>query len=90
MTNAQLEEAVTNLNSVWMNTISGLHHKDRDCHWSIRRRWSYGSNPVWIVEHFGYLEDEVEQEVKTYQEALELVIKKLEQAIKHWENVSDV
>jgi hypothetical protein len=30
-------------------------HKDRDCHWQIVERWSYGEHAGWFVEHDGYV-----------------------------------
>ncbi len=29
-------------------------HKERDCHWQIAERWSYGECAGWFVEHDGY------------------------------------
>jgi hypothetical protein len=47
------------------------HHKDRDCHWYIETRWSYGYSPKYFVQHYGYiLHDFEEQEFSTYEEAL--------------------
>lgn len=35
-------------------------HKDRDCHWYITERWSYGEHAGWMVEHAGRCYDELE------------------------------
>jgi hypothetical protein len=29
--------------------------KDRDAHWRVMERWSYGEHAGWFVEHDGYL-----------------------------------
>jgi hypothetical protein len=36
-------------------TVGAEIHKDRDCHWQIVERWSYGEPVGWFVEHNGYL-----------------------------------
>ena len=52
-----LEEEITELCKQWMDTISGDHHKDRDCHWYIEKVWSYGEDPYYQAYHSGYLLD---------------------------------
>ena len=32
-------------------------HKDRDCHWQIAERFSYGERVGWYIEHHGYLHE---------------------------------
>lgn len=36
---------------------AGDVRKDRDGHWSISERWSYGEHVGWFVEHDGYCYD---------------------------------
>lgn len=36
------------------------HHKDRDCHFSIEKRWSYGEFKGYRVVHYGYVNCENE------------------------------
>lgn len=46
------------------------HHKDRDCHWYIEKRWSYGNVPTYQAYHNGYVfEPESCKERATYKEA---------------------
>lgn len=65
------EDQITKLSEEWYDLISGQHHKDRDCHWSIEVKWSYGYPPVYVVLHEGYLLDSVEESFETYEDALE-------------------
>ena len=40
--------------------LAGDVHKDRDCHWQIVERWSYGKHLGWFVEHDGYCYESLE------------------------------
>ena len=82
----ELEDKVTALTSRWMSLISGDHHKDRDCHFEIARKWSYGDKYSWRVEHNGYLINPVTIVCSSYKLALECLIKRLEHEIKNYEN----
>ena len=45
--------------------------KDRDCHWYIETKWSYGLPPVYNVQHHGYILHDFEDiECSSYEEAL--------------------
>ena len=79
-----LEAEVTVLTDKWMNTIAGEHHKDRDCHWHIVRIWSYGNEPYWELQHYGYLEDQLSMKCVSYRAALGLLKLKLKGAIERW------
>jgi hypothetical protein len=62
---------ITKLTDEWYFLIGKDHHKDRDCHWYIETRWSYGYSPVYTVQHHGYiLHDFEEIECSSYEEAL--------------------
>ena len=63
-------EEITKLTNEWYFLIGPDHHKDKDCHWYIETKWSYGYPPKYIVRHFGYILDEIEEEYKTHEEAL--------------------
>lgn len=66
----ELKKEITDLTDEWYCLIGKDHHKDRDCHWYINTKWSYGEDPVYIVEHYGYILHYVEIECKSYDEAL--------------------
>lgn len=75
MTSQELEAKFTALTNEWLNTIGPQHHKDRDCHFSIERRWSYGEPPVWIAEHYGYwVTEHFKKECSTYRDAVQALI----------------
>jgi len=63
-------EEITKLTDEWYFLIGKDHHKDRDCHWYIEVKWSYGYSPKYTVQHWGYLASDIEQEFNTYEEAL--------------------
>ena len=62
------EEKITKLTDMWYKCLID-HHKDRDCHFSIRKLWSYGENPKYCVEHYGYVYEEINDEFDTMEEA---------------------
>jgi len=47
-------------------------HKDRDCHWYIEQKWSYGDRPYFQALHWGYIgKDFTGSKCDTLQEAQE-------------------
>lgn len=50
-----LEQEITELSKKWIEYINLDGHKDRDCHWYIEQRWSYGENPYFQAWHWGYV-----------------------------------
>jgi len=50
-----LEKEITRLSSIWYDYVSMDHYKDRDCHWTIEKTWSYGKKAKYRVYHFGYI-----------------------------------
>lgn len=49
------EAELTALAAEYYEVVQGDIHKDRDCHWQIVERFSYGEHAGWFVEHNGYL-----------------------------------
>jgi hypothetical protein len=47
-------DEITRLSAAYVAAISNLHHKDRDCHFFVEKRWSYGEAPYYIAYHYGY------------------------------------
>ena len=60
MSDETLESQIRELTDIHMNLVSSDHHKDRDCHWTICKTWSYGDAPKYHVEHAGYIYTGVE------------------------------
>jgi hypothetical protein len=86
MKNEQLIEEITKLTKEWYTLIGPEHHKDRDCHWYIETKWSYGQFPTYSVRHYGYILDEVNEIYNSYELALgrlkELLTKEIKEYIK--------
>ena len=75
-------EEITKLTDEWYHLIGKDHHKDRDCHWYVQTTWSYGYSPKYIVQHYGYILDHIEEEYDSYEEALTKLKEILETSIK--------
>ena len=50
-----IEEEITHLSKIWLRYVGLDHHKDRDCHFYIEKRWSYGDEPDYRAYHYGYV-----------------------------------
>lgn len=46
---------LTKLAAEYYEVVQADIHKERDCHWHIVERWSYGKHVGWFVEHHGYV-----------------------------------
>ena len=80
-------EYITKLTSQWYNLVAVDHHKDRDCHFYIETKWSYGRDPKYWVRHYGYIIHDFEgEEYNTYEEALDGLISFLEKIIEDEKN----
>ena len=51
----EISAEITRLSAMWYEFVGFDHHKDRDCHWMIDVAWSYGGDPVFIPNHYGYI-----------------------------------
>lgn len=67
---ADIQTEIVKLSEEWYELISGNHHKDKDCHWYIETRWSYGEQPEFRVLHHGYITDDIEIACDSYETAL--------------------
>jgi hypothetical protein len=63
-------DEITKLTKEWYRLIGPTHHKDRDCHWYIETKWSYGDSPVYTVIHNGYLVTDIQIKCTSYELAL--------------------
>jgi hypothetical protein len=77
----KIEKQITELAEKYHKLIAGDHHKDRDCHWHIEVKWSYGNDPVFIVEHKGYLHETARSTFDKYETALIFLRDELRDAI---------
>jgi len=83
-----LVEQITELTTEWQALVYAQgHHKDKDCHWSIETRWSYGDSPRYVVQHYGYIRpNEINVKYSTYPEAVRGLKLALEEAISDLKN----
>jgi hypothetical protein len=79
MTYREREQLITELTKLWYFTLVD-HHKDSDCHFYIKMQWSYGQEPVYVVEHYGYILEETYEKFETYAQAQEYLISYLVEA----------
>lgn len=75
------DERITLLTGLWCSIIQGDHHKDRDCHWSIVTKYSYGEKAKYCVEHSGYVYHDVSEQYPDYKSAQAGLCSLLEKAI---------
>jgi hypothetical protein len=78
----ELINEITKLTEEWYFLIGKDHHKDRDCHWHIETKWSYGYAPIYMVYHHGYILNDIEIECSSYDEALKTLKDVLTEKIK--------
>lgn len=63
-------DEITSLTDEWYSLIGKDHHKDRDCHWYIETKWSYGQSPSYSIHHYGYILDEISENWSSYELAM--------------------
>ena len=78
----ELREEIKKLTGIWYQIVGLDHHKDRDCHWYINEKWSYGDYPTYEVYHYGYVYSEVLITTNNYEKAQMELIRVLKHAIK--------
>ena len=64
----------------WM---SATEHKDRDCHWYIQQTWSYGDEPYWEAQHYGYVYEPEPIKSKSHDGALDELIQMIKEGFKN-------
>lgn len=77
-------EDITKLTEDWYKLIGPDHHKDRDCHWYIETKWSYGQPPIYTIHHYGYIIDEFEETWGSYELAMSRLKEILTEEIKQY------
>lgn len=70
MNNENIIEEITKLTDEWRSLTAKDHCKDRDFHWYIEAKWSYGQPPKYTVQHIGYIIGDIKEECDSYEEAL--------------------
>jgi hypothetical protein len=81
---SELIEEVTRLTEEWYALIGPDHHKNRDCHWYIETKWSYGRQPEYCIVHHGYILGKLNETWQTYELALGRLKELLTKEIKEY------
>lgn len=82
----ELINDITKLTKEWYTLIGPDHHKDRDCHWYIETKWSYGQSPEYHISHNGYILSDINETWPKYELALNRLKHLLEVEIKQYRN----
>jgi hypothetical protein len=85
----ELIDEITKLTDEWRSLTGKGHCKDRDFHWYIETKWSYGQPPTYEVQHWGYIRDEVRVVCSSYNDALVALKAELENAIREEKEIED-
>ena len=75
-------EEITKLTDEWRQLTAKDHCKDRDFHWYIETKWSYGQPPTYKFQHYGYILGDVKVVCSSYNDALIALKAELENSIK--------
>jgi len=68
---SELISEITKLTDEWYMLLGKIgHHKDRDAHWYVEVKWSYGKPPKYEVQHRGYVLHDIVEEFDSYENAL--------------------
>ena len=82
-------QQITKLTEEWRSLTEKDHCKDRDFHWYVETKWSYGQPPKYNVQHWGYILGDIVEEFASYDEALvglkNILIEKIEEEKKFQE-----
>jgi hypothetical protein len=81
--NEVVVKKITELTDKLYNLLGREHHKDRDCHYYIKTRWSYGKPPVYVIVHNVYIFDDISEEWASYELACIRLKDLLEKNVKH-------
>ena len=85
-----LIEEITKLTDEWRSLTASDHCKDKDFHWYIETKWSYGHPPKYFVQHWGYIIGDIEEDWNTYELALERLKEILTREIEEYIKDSEV
>lgn len=83
------QPTISQLLVLWYEVIGPLHHKDRDCHFAISRRFCCYRETTWALEHHGYLLNETDETFPTYDAAESRLRGILILGITSWMNCED-
>ncbi len=75
-------QVICKLMALWYRTIGLRRHEDRDCHFTIETRFSYGGQVRFILKHQGHLEKDIQEEFWSYELAEQALMQHLNRRIR--------
>lgn len=82
-----VQSEIVELTNKWYEYVSQDHHKDRDCHFYITLDYKYGDEPIFEIDHYGYVGDEFHAKAHTLEKAQVILLDRIKQMIskqKEW------
>lgn len=77
-----IQSEIVDLTNKWYEYVSQDHHKDRDCHFYITLDYKYGDEPIFEIDHYGYVGDEFHAKAHTLEKAQAILLDRIKQMIK--------
>lgn len=69
------------MNALWCSFVCSDHHKDRNCHFELRLKFSEKESPKWLALHLGYLYDMPPGKFDSLAEAANYLVQNMEKAL---------
>ena len=76
-----INEKISKLTGLWYSCLISFR-KDRDCHFTITKTWSYDGKMKYDVDHYGYVADEFHEQFNHEQAAYEFLANKIDENIR--------
>ena len=76
-----MDKDIIELTSKWYEYVGTNHHKDRDCHFTITLDYKYGDEPIFEIDHYGYVGEEFHDAAHTLDKAKEILLERIKQMI---------
>ena len=77
----ETKKRIKQLNALWYSFVSVDHHKDRDCHFNLRLKFSQKESPKWLALHTGYIYDMPPGKFDSLAEAANYLVQNMEKAL---------
>lgn len=77
----ETKNRIQKLNELWYAFVCIDHHKDRDCHFNLRLKFSEKESPKWLALHTGYIYDMAPEKFESLSEAANYLVKNIEKAL---------
>ena len=77
----ETKDRIKQLNALWCSFVCSDHHKDRDCHFELRLKFSEKESPKWLALHTGYIYDMPPGKFDSLAEAANYLVQNMEKAM---------